>query len=134
MNPYLLGALLFLAGLIVSTLLTLGVLLYLPEDHFTRAGRRQGKSLALAVLKNLLGAVLVVIGVALSLPGVPGQGLLTAFAGLLLLDIPGKRRLELSLLRRPFVQRVIARLRKRFKKEPLEIPARAKRGKGKSDS
>ena len=122
MSPYLLGALLFLGGVIVSTLLTLGVLLYLPEDHFTRAGRRQGKSLALAILKNLLGGVLVVAGVALSLPGIPGQGLLTAFAGLLLLDIPAKRRLELAVLRRPSIRSRVDALRRRFGRPQLRFP------------
>ena len=103
MSPLALGILLFVAGLVVSTALTVAVLLGLPEDHFTRT-KRSRAHLVLVVLKNLLGVVLIVIGVALSVPGVPGQGLLTIFAGLLLLDIPGKRRFELAVLRRPSIR------------------------------
>src|SRR5437763_13401118 len=44
--------------------------------------------------KNLLGVVLVIIGIILALPGVPGQGLLTILLGVMLLDLPRKRRLE----------------------------------------
>lgn len=119
-NPWVVGALLFGAGLVVSTLLTLGVLIYLPGDHFTRTTRRT--SLALVILKNLLGALLVVVGIALSLPGVPGQGLLTCFAGLLLLDIPGKRRLELAVLRRPSIRSKVDALRRRFRRPALSFP------------
>lgn len=121
MSPLAWGALLFVAGLLVSTLLTLGVLLYLPADHFTRSGRDR-RHLALAILKNLLGGVLAVLGIALSVPGVPGQGLLTIFAGLLLLDIPGKRRLELSVLRRPSIRRRVDALRARFRRPALQFP------------
>ena len=122
MSPLALGLLLFAAGLVVSTLLTLGVLIYLPEDHFTR-GPRRGRGLLLSILKNLLGALLVAVGIVLSVPGVPGQGLLTCFAGLLLLDIPGKRRLELSVLRRPSIRPKVNALRRRFGRPQLRFPA-----------
>ena len=121
MSPLALGILLFLGGLVVSTALTLGVLLGLPGDHFTRTKRTRAH-LVLVILKNLLGAVLVVLGIALSLPGIPGQGLLTIFAGLLLLDIPGKRRFELSVLRRPSIRRTVDALRRRFRRPPLQFP------------
>ena len=121
MSPLALGILLFAAGLVVSTALTLGVLLALPEDHFTRSSRGRAH-LVLVILKNLLGAVLVVVGIALSIPGVPGQGLLTIFAGLLLLDVPGKRRFELSVLRRPSIRGKLDALRRRFRRPPLRFP------------
>ncbi len=69
--------------------------------------------------KNLLGAAIVVLGAALSIPGIPGQGLLTILVGLVLLDIPGKRRLVRMLARRPFVQRSINGLRTRFGRPPM---------------
>ena len=69
--------------------------------------------------KNLLGLVLVGLGVVMSLPGVPGQGVLTILLGVMLLDFPGKRRLELMLVSRPRVFRAINRLRARFDKPPL---------------
>lgn len=121
MSPLALGILLFVAGLVVSTALTLGVLLALPADHFTRTKRTRAH-LVLVILKNLLGVVLVVLGVALSVPGVPGQGLLTIFAGLLLIDVPGKRRFELAVLRRPSIRGKVDALRRRFRRPSLLFP------------
>jgi len=43
----------------------------------------------------------------------PGQGLLTILIGLLLLDFPGKRALELRLLRRPALRGFLDRMRQR---------------------
>ena len=77
--------------------------------------------LAAIIGKNLLGVVLIVAGLLLSLPGVPGQGVLTMLVGLLLLDIPGKRRFELALVRRKTVHRVINKLRARFDRAPLLV-------------
>ena len=39
--------------------------------------------------KNMAGVLLVVLGILLSLPGVPGQGILTILLGIMLLDFPG---------------------------------------------
>ena len=123
MSPLAWAALLFVAGLLVSTALVVAVLVGLSPDHFTRAtGAR--RHLVLVLLKNLLGWVLVAVGIVLSLPGVPGQGLLTIFAGILLLDVPGKRRLELAILRRPAIRKGVDALRARFKRAPLDFPAK----------
>jgi hypothetical protein len=65
--------------------------------------------------------LLVALGIVLSLPGVPGQGLLTVLLGLMLLDFPGRRRLEQKLLSRPSIVNAINHLRARFGKEPLEL-------------
>jgi len=71
--------------------------------------------------KNVAGLVLVMIGLVMALPGVPGQGVLTMIIGVTLLDFPGKRRLERRLMGRPWVLRNINRLRARFKHPPLEL-------------
>jgi hypothetical protein len=71
--------------------------------------------------KNLLGAFLVLLGIVLSLPGVPGQGILTILIGVMLLDFPGKRDLERKLVSRPKVREGIDRLRQRFGKPPLVL-------------
>ncbi len=72
-------------------------------------------------LKNLLGVLLILLGGALSVPGIPGQGLLTILVGLVLLDFPGKRHLERAILRRPRIRAVIGRLRQRFGKPPFQL-------------
>jgi len=71
--------------------------------------------------KNLLGLLLIVIGVILSLPGIPGQGLLTIVIGVMLLDIPGKHRLVRRFVRRASVLRQLNRLRAWFGRPPLVI-------------
>ncbi|MCA1573007.1 MAG: hypothetical protein LC770_00390, partial [Acidobacteria bacterium] len=71
--------------------------------------------------KNLLGVVLVVAGILLSLPGVPGQGILTILLGVMLLDFPGRPRLEHWLVSRPRILRTINKLRHRFSKQALVL-------------
>jgi hypothetical protein len=99
-----------------------------PADRFkgegpTDVGRHPHvviRTLA-ALGKNLAGAVLVLLGLIMALPGVPGQGLLTALIGLTLLSFPGKRRLERRFVRIPALLRAINRLRARFARPPLEL-------------
>ena len=71
------------------------------------------------IAKNLLGVFLVLLGILLSLPGVPGQGILTILLGLIMLDIPGKRPLEARIIKRPTVRDAINKLRTRYNKPPL---------------
>ena len=59
----------------------------------------------------------------MALPGVPGQGLLTALIGLTLINFPGKTELERRLIGRPAVLRTVNRLRARFHRPPLELDA-----------
>ena len=100
----------------------------LPADYFTReqreVWRRAAREPIVAVLlgfaKNLLGAVLVTLGLVMLLT--PGQGLLTLLLGLMLMNFPGKYRLERWLVRRPGVLRALNWLRRRRGHEPLEAP------------
>ncbi len=71
------------------------------------------------VLKNILGVLLIGLGIILSLPGIPGQGVLTILLGLIMLDIPGKRPLEARIVKRPAVLAAINGLRARYSKPPL---------------
>jgi hypothetical protein len=73
------------------------------------------------ILKNLLGVVLVLLGILMSIPGVPGQGLLTILLGIILLDFPGKRSLEQKLVSQPMILQKINRLRHKFSKPPLVL-------------
>jgi len=122
------AAALFLLTFTVS-LLVIGVLLVnLPATYFLDSHNRDlwidhhpvirwtG-----ILLKNGLGYALILIGMLLSLPGVPGQGLLTILLGLVLLDFPGKRRLERWILRRPRLLVRVNGLRARFGREPLHL-------------
>lgn len=113
----------------VTALVTGLLLVRLPPDYFVAkthplpfANHPPALRIAALIAKNLAGAALVFLGVLLSLPGVPGQGILTILLGIMLLDIPGKRRLEGAIVRRRVVHRAINRLRARFQKPPIVVP------------
>src|SRR5262249_16623908 len=102
------GFLLALSGLAVSSVVVTFILVKLPATYFldpSPASLATESPLALRwtvrIGKNLLGAVLALLGLLLSLPGIPGSGLLLILAGLTLLNLPGKRRLERKLMKRP---------------------------------
>lgn len=65
--------------------------------------------------------MLVVVGILLSLPGIPGQGVLTILTGLIISDFPGKRRLERRLVRVPVVLSAANQIRTRFNRPPLVL-------------
>ena len=52
----------------------------------------------------------------------PGQGILTLLVALMLLDFPGKRRLELWLVRRRGLVRGIDWIRERGGRDALRLP------------
>jgi hypothetical protein len=113
---------------VLSLALATAVVVGWPADRFkgegpTLVGRdRHPVIRALGfVARNLAGAVLVILGAIMAVPGVPGQGLLTMLIGLTMLSFPGKRRVERRLLRVPAVLRGINRLRARFARPPLEL-------------
>ena len=121
-----LGAVLFVVMAAASLLVTGWLLVRIPANYFAGekpppfwADRHPILRWLGHVGKNVLGAVLVALGIVLALPGVPGQGLLTILIGLMFLDLPGKRRLEQKLVRRPAVLAVINRLRAARGRGPL---------------
>jgi len=71
-------------------------------------------------LKNGIGLVLVLAGTLMLV--LPGQGLLTIFMGITLLDFPGKRRLEQSVVRRRPVYSALNWIRSKAGKPPLLVP------------
>jgi hypothetical protein len=116
-----------LVGVFVGSIAAAAVLLVrLPATYFLDGHPRGGWGdrhvvirWAALVVKNLVGAVLVGGGVLMLVT--PGQGALTILIGVMLLDFPGKRRLERKLIGRPAVLRAINRLRTRFGKPPVVL-------------
>jgi len=104
------------------------VITRLPADYFSRArrdplrqqARRPLVALLFTLLKNALGLVLAALGIIMLVT--PGQGLLTLLVGLLLMNFPGKYRLERWLVSRPGLLRGMNWLRRRSGKEPLLAP------------
>lgn len=111
------GSLAFTAWIIVQLPAT-----YFLDNHPHALAERHPAVRWLGLIaKNVAGVALILLGVLLSLPGVPGQGALTILIGLMMVDFPGKRRLERKLVARPAVRRGIDRLRARFGKPPLVL-------------
>src|SRR5262245_17608508 len=122
----LIGTGLFLFSLAVSFTAIVVVMVKIPPTYFSLSHRRDFlpnsswyvRSGAM-VAKNLLGVFLIILGIILSLPGVPGQGILTIILGLIMLDIPGKRPLEARIIQRPAILGAVNNLRARYGKPPL---------------
>src|SRR5262245_2244828 len=102
------------------------ILVKLPAEYFCShydrqlwTGRAPPVRIVAHIGKNVLGAVLIMVGIVMALPGVPGQGLLTILLGVMLIDFPGKHRLEQKLLHRPAIINSINKLRARFGRPPL---------------
>lgn len=112
---------------VVSLVLVPWVVVRIPPDYFVQAHRPPGLwsergvvlRWAIRVGKNVLGVLLMLAGAAMLV--LPGQGLLTLFVGFLLLDFPGKYRLEKRLVARPVMRRLIDWLRRRSGRAPLQV-------------
>lgn len=108
----------------IGSLIATGILIVrLPEDYFAHGKRppRENKrrGVIVKVAKNILGVVLVVVGIVLL--AMPGQGVLTLLVGVMLLDVPGKYRFEKWLVSRGKVLKGMNWLRRKWKKPPLRV-------------
>jgi hypothetical protein len=122
------GTLLFVATFTISLVIVSFIMVKIPADYFHKDRPRELWSDKHPVVrylgifgKNLLGVVLVVLGIVMSIPGVPGQGILTILLGIMLVDFPGKRELERKIVSRPQVFETINKLRHRFGKPNLVL-------------
>ena len=122
------GLVLFVVTFSASLGIVCLILIKLPADYFCShydrqlwAGRAPAVRIVAHIGKNVLGVLLIVLGIIMSLPGVPGQGLLTILLGVMLVDFPGKDRLEQKLLHRPAIRNSINKLRARFGRPPLQL-------------
>ncbi len=118
----------FFVSLVVSSMGSVFVILRLSENHFHEGDgvssgleRPRWQQVLGMVAKNALGVGLVVLGLVMTLPGVPGQGLLTMFIGIVLLDLPGKRAFERRIIAKPRILHACNRLRIRFGKKPFTL-------------
>ena len=112
------------AMLVISALLVPFLIARMPADFYAEDNHRRRiledrplLRIAFLAVKNLLGAALLLAGIAMLV--LPGQGILTILAALALLDFPGKRRLELGILKRPAILKSINWLRRRSGREAL---------------
>lgn len=100
----------------------------MPYDYFLEGGTKTEEMrqrhpllrVLILILKNLIGGILLAGGILMLVT--PGQGLLTMVIGLMLMDFPGKRSLEIRLIRIAPLNRAIGWIRERADKRPLELP------------
>jgi hypothetical protein len=130
-----------LIGFALSVVVTLGgvvvvgvVLVKLPPGYFAAATVRQPLTnthplvrWTVVFLRNLLGATLVVLGLIMSVPGIPGPGIMTIVIGLMLLDFAEKRRWAGWVMSRPPILRAANGLRRKYGRPPFVMPPAANR-------
>ncbi len=124
----LLAFVVFVLTFVVNLVVAGFIVVRLPADYFHPSHRRTFmdgqhrlvRGFAL-VIKNVLGFLLVLLGIVLSLPGVPGQGLITILIGVMLLDFPGKRELERKIISRSAVFSNVNKLRAKYSRAPLRL-------------
>jgi hypothetical protein len=122
------GALLFLVTFAISLGIVALIMVKIPANYFSKdhnpeflSGYHPVIRIIGFVGKNVLGVLLVTLGIVMSIPGVPGQGILTILLGIMLLDFPGRRSLEFKLVSQPRVFKTINKLRLRFGKPNLVL-------------
>jgi hypothetical protein len=126
------SALLMVVGLVVVSIF----LVRMPADYFVRPkpapshspSQQAGFHVLRRIGKNALGVLLLAAGVLMSLPLVPGPGLLLILVGVSLTDFPGKRRFELWIIRRRLVLKPANWLRGKYGRPPLELPPAKSKG------
>jgi len=117
------SALTFIGTLVLVPILVVRI----PQDYFVSRKRSRSTwrsmhpvpGLALLVAKNVCGLVLILAGVAMLV--LPGQGMLTIVLGIMLLNFPGKYRLERRVARMRPVARSINWMRARGGHPPLKV-------------
>ncbi len=114
----------FLGSLIIIPILIINM----DDDYFeTKKKDTEDRSKAfnffaiiIIVVKNILGILFVLAGVLMLV--LPGQGIVTILIGISIANFPGKRKLELKLIRLTAIHNAINWIRAKAKKPPIIIP------------
>ena len=117
-----------LLAAVITVLALPWVVTRLPQDYFAREERRVWRmafdapffGLVIGLLKNLLGLLLIILGLIMLVT--PGQGVLTVLIGFLLMNFPGKFRVERWLVSQPGVFRGLNWLRQKRGHQPFDAP------------
>jgi hypothetical protein len=118
---------LFIVSFVATLIIVPIVVIKLPANYFQRNGEHPQLfsqypppvRLTLLILKNILGGGLVIVGVAMLV--LPGQGVIVILIGILLLDFPGKERLECWLISRGPILKFANWMRRKAHKPPLTL-------------
>lgn len=116
-----------LVALIASAVLFPLFIARIPEGYFAERkappppwiDAHPAALLAIRIGKNLLGAILILAGIAMLV--LPGQGILAIVLGLMLMNFPGKRRMELAMMRNKRVRGALNWIRGKAGRPPLRV-------------
>lgn len=119
--------LLFFASIVATLIIVPLVVIKIPADYFRREGEHPQLfgnypaplRLTLLLAKNLLGLCLVIMGAAMLVQ--PGQGMIVILIGVLLLDFPGKEKIERWLISRGPILKFANWFRRKWQKAPLTL-------------
>ncbi len=110
----------------IGTLLAIPyIVARIPTDYFIREHKPRRTSpsppshVLWLVLKNVLGIILILAGLAMLV--LPGQGVLTMLLGIMLMNFPGKYELERYLIQQPTVFKALNWMRTRANQPPLIV-------------
>ncbi len=115
------------AALFVCSLVLVPIaVVNLPEDHFVKpksipARRTLVRHAILLIVRNVLGIPLLLLGIVLLV--LPGPGWLTILAGIALIDLPFKHKLEMKILSLPVVRNSVNAARAKRGKKPFLFQA-----------
>ena len=109
-------------SLVLSIVGCAALITFLPIDYFDETKHiRPIKNPILrfftSILKNIIGGLLIVVGALMLV--LPGQGLLTILAGLIISDFPGKKKLARRIIRMRAVYLAANKIRVSFNRPPL---------------
>jgi hypothetical protein len=107
---------------VAAVVATLPVTYFRDDAARPPVGGRRAWWIAGRIVRNVLGILLIATGVLLSIPGVPGQGVLTLLAGVVLVDFPGRHRAARAIARWRGVLPAMNRLRAFFGQPALAPP------------
>ena len=125
-----------LVGFVLSVVFTVGgvlvlgvVLVKLPPRYFVAPTVRRLLPnthpiirSTVIFLRNLLGAALVLLGLIMAVPGMPGPGILTIAIGVTVMDFAEKRRWTRWVISRPPVLKAANALRRKYGRPPFVMP------------
>jgi len=115
-------------SLLISFIVLPYVLAILPPDYFAEGcrsplrvtARHPTAVLLINIIRNVFGLFLFISGVLMLV--LPGQGVLTILAGLIIANFPGKFTLERRLMSVQPVRRAANWIRGRLQKPPFDEP------------
>ena len=114
-------------GLIGSLIVVQWILIKIPPDYFSAEKRKPCPwgncppviRVIVLIIKNIIGVILILSGIIMLF--IPGQGLLTIFAGIILTDFPYKYKLIRKIVKTPRILNFINKLREKAKHAPLKL-------------